>query len=55
MSREERNYINNRIDQIKKAPITAAHKEKKLNEIEKALCLLAKGIITEEEAIFLCA
>lgn len=55
MTREERNYINNRIDQIKKAPITAAHKEKKLNEIEKALCLLAKGTITEEEAIVLCA
>ena len=55
MTTEEKNYINNRIDQIKKAPITAEHKVKRLNDIEKALCLLAKGTITEEEAIYLCS
>ena len=55
MTKYAREYINSRIDAIKALHITAEHKTAKLNEIEKALCALAKGNITEEEALYLIA
>ena len=55
MTKYAREYINSRIDAIRALHITAEHKLEKLNEIEHILCALAKGKISEEEALYLIA
>lgn len=55
MTKYARDYINSRIDSIKALHITPEHKLEKLNMIEKTLCALAQGKITEEEALYLIA
>ena len=48
-------YILERIKQIKNARLTPEHKEKKLNDIKNALFGYFQGNITEEELLWLCA
>lgn len=53
--KETERYIHTRIEQISKLHISVDHKMEKLASVEKAVSAFRRGMVTEEELLWLIA